>query len=182
MADENKTPDTNEAGKTPEPVTQQEEKKAEVDYKAEYEKLLKEQQKLKDATDKACSEAASWKKQLRDRQTEAERAEAERAEKEAATLAELEKYRTESRINGYKTKLIECGYDLTTADSMAGALPEGISDDFFAKQKAFIESQKKTIEAELLNKQPGLSKGNAFTGAEAEKIEDATLRGYFGLK
>ena len=72
MADENKTPDTNEAGKTPEPVTQQEEKKAEVDYKAEYEKLLKEQQKLKDATDKACSEAASWKKQLRDRQTEAE--------------------------------------------------------------------------------------------------------------
>ena len=36
MADENKTPDTNEAGKTPEPVTQQEEKKAEVDYKAEY--------------------------------------------------------------------------------------------------------------------------------------------------
>ena len=154
----------------------------EVDYKAEYEKLLKEQQKLKDATDKACSEAASWKKQLRDKQTEAERVEAERAEKEAATMAELEKYRSESRINGYKTKLLECGYDLDTASAMAAGLPEGISDDFFAKQKAFNESREKTIEAELLKKQPGLSKGASLSVADAEKAEMNKLRGYFGLK
>jgi len=154
----------------------------EVDYKAEYEKLLAEQKKLKDATDKACNEAANFKKQLREKQTEQERLDAEKAEKDAEIQAELEKYRAESRINGYKTKLLECGYDLDTASAMAAELPEGISDDFFAKQKAFNETREKNIEAELLKKQPGLSKGASLSVADAEKAEMDKLRGYFGLK
>ena len=180
MAEEVKT--TEPEVKAPETEVKQDDKKPEIDYKAEYEKLLKEQQKQKDAMDKACSEAASYKKALREKQTESERAEAERAEKEAATLAELEKYRTESRINSYKTRLMESGYDLDTATTMAAELPEGISDDFFAKQKAFIESQKKTIEAELLNKQPGLSSGKGLTGKDAEAAEMQAFRAAFGLK
>ena len=103
-------------------------------------------------------------------------------QKEAATLAELEKYRTESRINSYKTRLMESGYDLDTATTMAAELPEGISDDFFAKQKAFIESQKKTIEAELLNKQPGLSKGAALKQTDIDEAEMQKFRAAFGLK
>lgn len=179
MADETKTVDTTESieskaaettGKTPE-----------IDYKAEYEKLLADQKKLKDATDKACSEAANWKKALREKQTEQERAEAERAEKEAATLAELEKYRTESRINGYKSRLLECGYDLDTATTMAANLPEGVGHDFFAKQKAFMETQKKTIEAELLNKQPKLSTGSGLTKDELDKADMDKMRAAFGL-
>lgn len=173
MAEENKTPENS----TPE-----------IDYKAEYEKmvaerdnLLNENKKQKDAIDKACSEAASYKKAIREKQTEEERKEAERAEREAARDAELEKYRTESRINGYKSKLLECGYDLETASAMAAELPEGIKEDFFAKQKAFNESQKKTIEAELLNKQPKLTSGGGFTGADANKIADNALRASFGL-
>jgi len=181
MADETKVVDTEEV-KTTEPETKQEEKKAEVDYKAEYEKLLKEQQRLKEATDKACSQASEFKKALREKQTEAERAEAERAEREAATMAELEKYRTESRINGYKTKLMECGYDLKTAESMASALPEGITDDFFANQKAFLDGQKKTIEAELLNKQPGLSNGKGLTQSDVDDADVKAFRAAFGLK
>jgi len=179
MADEIKT--TEPEVKATEPEVKQDDK-PEIDYKAEYEKLLKDSQKQKDAMDKACSEAASYKKALREKQTEAERAEAERAEKEAATLAELEKYRTESRINSYKTRLMESGYDLDTATTMAAELPEGISDDFFAKQKAFIESQKKTIEAELLNKQPGLSKGAALKQTDIDEAEMQKFRAAFGLK
>lgn len=184
MADEintneqNKTPETTQ----PDTATKQDDKKAEVDYKAEYEKLLKEQQKLKEATDKACSQANEFKKALREKQTEAERAEAERAEKEAATLAELEKYRTESRINGYKTKLMGCGYDLETATAMAAQLPEGVSDDFFAGQKAFLESQKKSIEAELLNKQPGLSNGKGLAKSDVDDADMKAFRAAFGLK
>lgn len=172
MADETKTVETNntDQGKTPE-----------VDYKAEYEKLLAEQKKLKDATDKACTEAANFKKALREKQTESEREAADRAEKDAAIQAELEKYRTESRVNAYKSKLLECGYDLETATSMAAGLPEGITDDFFAKQKSFYESQKKTIEAELLNKQPKLTSGSGFTGADSDKLELNKLRSDFGL-
>jgi len=153
----------------------------EIDYKAEYEKLLAEQKKLKDATDKACNEAANFKKALREKQTEQERLEAERAEREAAKDAELEKYRTESRVNAYKSKLLECGYDLDTASTMAAELPEGVSEDFFAKQKSFYETQRKSIEAELLNKQPKLTSGSGFTGADADKAEMNALRMNFGL-
>lgn len=171
MADENKTIDTQTTGTAPE--TQPEAGKTpEVDYRAEYEKLLAEQKRTKEAMDKACTEAANFKKALREKQSETERAEAERAEREAAIEAELEKYRTESRINSYKSKLIESGYDAETAASMAEKLPSGIGDDFFATQKAFLESQKKTIEAEMINKQPGLSSGSTPSIADFDSMTD----------
>ena len=180
MADEIKTTETTTENQQTQAAEQP--KQPEIDYKAEYEKLLAEQKKLKDATDKACSQAADFKRKLSEKMSEQEKAEAERAEKEAAQLEELKKLRAESRINGYKSKLIASGYDLATAEAMAAELPEGISDDFLAKQKAFIEGQKKTVEADLLNKQPGLSKGAPLTQADAEKLEDKKLREWFGLK
>lgn len=180
MAEENQNLDNNQQN-NPEQGKENENKQTELDYKKEYEKLLAEQKKLKDATDKACSEAAKFKNALREKQTEQERLEQERAEREAAKDAELEKYRTESRINGYKTKLQECGYDLDTATSMAAELPEGVSEDFFTKQKAFMDAKAKAIEAELLNKQPKLTSGSGLTGADANKIADNELRACFGL-
>lgn len=178
MAEENKNPETNQQTN---PEQGSGSSQPEIDYKKEYERLLAEQKRYKAATDKACSEANKYKDQLREKLSEQERIEQERAEREAARDAELEKYRTESRINGYKSKLLECGYDLETASAMAAELPEGIKEDFFAKQKAFNESQKKTIEAELLNKQPKLTSGGGFTGADADKIADNALRECFGL-
>ena len=144
----------------------------EVDYKAEYEKLLSEQKKWKDATDKACTEAANFKKQLREKQTEQERAEAERAEKDAALQAELEKYRTESRVNSYRAKLVESGYDAQTAQAMAEKLPSGIGDDFFAAQKTFLEGKKKSIEEELLKKQPEITSGGTPSIADYDSMSD----------
>ena len=180
MAEENQNIETIEQT-APEQSGGTENKQPELDYKKEYEKLLAEQKRLKDATDKACSQANEYKKALREKQTEQERLEAERAEREAAKDAELEKYRTESRLNSYKSKLLECGYDLDTATSMAAELPEGVSEDFFAKQKAFMEVKAKSIEAELLNKQPKLTSGSGLTGADADKIEMNALRKNFGL-
>ena len=165
MAEEN----INNSAQTPEVQPTQ---APEVDYKAEYEKMLAENSKLKAATDKACNEAANFKKQLRERQTEQERADAERAEREAAVQAELEKYRTESRINSYRSKLVESGYDAETAQSMAEKLPSGIGDDFFAAQKAFLEGKKKTIEAELLNKQPGITTGGTPSIVDYDSMSD----------
>ena len=171
MADEIKTTETTVTDNQQTQATT-EQKAPDVDYKAEYERLLAEQKKLKDATDKACTEAANYKKALREKQTETERAEAERAEREAAQQAELEKLRTESRVNSYTHKLIESGYDAATAASMAEKLPAGIGDDFFAAQKAFLESQKKTVEADLLNKQPGLTSGTTPSIADYDSMSD----------
>ena len=56
---------------------------------------------------------------------------------------------------------------------MAEKLPSGIDDAFFATQKAVMESQKKSIEAELLNKQPGLSSGEAPSITDYDNMSDA---------
>lgn len=162
MADEN----INTNAETPENSA------PETDYKAEYEKLLAEQKRLKDATDKACSQANEFKKQLREKQTEQERAEAERAERDAALQAELEKYRTESRVNSYRAKLIESGYDAQTAQNMAEKLPSGIDDGFFAAQKAFLEGTRKTIEAEMLKKQPEITPGGTPSITDYDSMSD----------
>ena len=60
-----------------------------------------EVEKLKRLLSKANSEAASYKDQLRAKQTEAERAEAERAEQEQAMREELETLRKEKRVSDY---------------------------------------------------------------------------------
>ena len=85
-------------------------------------------QKLKESVQRANAEAADYKRQLREKQTEAERAEAERAEREKAVQEELARYRTNERISGYQAKLMAAGYDAETAQVMATALPEGIGD------------------------------------------------------
>lgn len=135
-----------------------------IDYAAEIERLKNENAKLKQATTNASADASSWKKKFRETQSEAERAEADRAEELASMRAELEGFRTAARVSGYTSKLMDCGYDAATATAMAQNLPEGISDEFFAGQKAFLNAQKQNVVTELMNKQPGLSSGEIPSG------------------
>lgn len=136
----------------------------EIDYAAEYERLKSENAKLKQATTNASADASSWKKKFRETQTEAERIEAERAEELADMRAELDGYRASARIAGYTSKLMDCGYDSVTAQTMAKNLPDGVGDDFFAGQKAFLAAQKQTVMSELMSKQSGLSSGAVPSG------------------
>lgn len=143
----------------------------EMNYKEEYEKLLSQQQTLKDATDKACHEAAEWKDKYRATLSENEKAEQERAEKDKALALELEGYRTGARIAGYKSRLVDCGYDPQTAELMAKTLPDGVSDDFFASHKAFMETKTKEIEGNALGKQPKPSVGLPASPSTDPKME-----------
>lgn len=172
MAENEKNIVTEEVTKTPEPS---------IDLNAEIARLKAENEKLKVATDKACSEAAGYKKSLREKQTEQERAEADRAEKDAAIQAELAQYRTQNRISNYKDQLMACGYDLETATAMASSLPEGVSDDFFASQKQFLDNQTKVIEGKLLGNQPSLSMGKTPTAKDIEDAQTNDLRRWAGL-
>ena len=65
---------------------------------------------------------------------------------------------------------------------MAKSLPEGVSDEFFASTKSFLETQKQTLLSEAINKQPSLSVGTPPTANDAEQAEIANLRRYIGLK
>lgn len=120
--------------------------------------------KLKNALNKACEEAASYKKALREKQTEAERAEADRAEREKALQDELASYRNKERVSSYKAQLMAAGIDPDTADLMAKSLPEGVSDEYFQATKSFLDAQRKNAEIAALGKQPSLSVGTPPKG------------------
>ena len=137
--------------------------------------------RVRNALNKASSEAAEYKKALRDKQTEAERAEADRLERENALQEELKAYRVKERVSTYKAQLMAIGYDATTADVMANALPEGVSDEFFATQKTFLDGQRQKIVTETINKQPGLSVGTPPTTAQAEAEQENVWRKHMGL-
>ena len=120
--------------------------------------------KLKNALNKACEEAASYKKALREKQSEAERAEADRAEQYKALQDELASYRNKERISSYKAQLMAAGIDPDTADLMAKSLPEGVSDEYFQATKSFLDAQRKNAEIAALGKQPSLSVGTPPKG------------------
>lgn len=137
--------------------------------------------RLKNALNKACEEAASYKKALREKQSEAERAEADRAEREKALQDELASYRDRERISTYKANLMGAGIDEPTADLMAKSLPEGVSDEYFLATKSFLDNQRQKLLTESINKQPGLSVGTPPTAAQAEREEENLLRKRMGL-
>jgi hypothetical protein len=137
--------------------------------------------KLKKSLSNANSEAAEYKRQLREKQSEAERAEAERAEKDREREELLKSLLEEKRVSTYKAQLMTAGIDPNTADLMAKSLPDGVSDEYFAATKTFLDNQKQALLSESLNKQPGLSVGTPPTAAQAEKEAENKMRHYFGL-
>lgn len=137
--------------------------------------------KLKTALSKANSDAAEWKRQFREKQTEAERAEAERAEREKAVEDELRQLRRDKTVSGYIAQCLALGYTQDLAVRAAEAMADGNNADIFACQQEFLEAKQKELEANALNKQPTLTVGSPPTAKEAEKESQNKLRGYFGL-
>jgi len=128
-----------------------------------------EVKKQKDLFDKASSEIADLKKQLKGKMTEDEQAKSELADMKA----QLENMKKSSEIASKKADLIALGYDEKLADETAAAMVEGDSSKVLQNQKAFLEKKTKDIEAELLKKTPNPppSGGDKKTEAtEAEKI------------
>lgn len=111
-------------------------------------------EKIKNALDKATSEAASYKKQLREKQTDEEAKEAERAARESAIMAELETLRREKVVGAYTTSYLAMGYDEKLAKATAEAMANGDTETVFKNQKAHLEAREKALRTELLMQTP----------------------------
>ena len=170
----NTTTDANENAVEQTTTAKPEPKKDEKPVNAEVEKL-------KAALSKANGEAAEYKRQLREKQTEAERAEAERAEQEQAMRQELETLRKDKAITDYTNKALEIGFDAETAAQAANAMANGDMNAMFDALKAFVEATKTRLENEALNRQPGLSTGAPPTTNDANDDLQNKLRRYAGL-
>lgn len=140
-----------------------------------------ETEKLKQALSKASSEAAEWKRQFREKQTEAERAEAERAEREKAVEEELRGLRRDKSVSGYVAQCLALGYDKDLAQRAAEAMADNDAAEILKCQQEFLAVKTKELEANALNKQPTLSYGAPPTANKADVEVDNKLRSYFGL-
>lgn len=127
-------------------------------------------------------EALDWQEKYKSTLDEQKRKEFEAEEARQQLATELAQFKEKERISSYANKLMGAGYDESTANTMAQALPDGIEDSFFESQKAFIEQTKQAIKTQTINSQPGLSTGMPpSTTPNTESKEDADMRRWFGL-
>ena len=97
--------------------------------------------KLKKANDKATSEAASYKKQLREKQTAEEIALQEKAEKEAKREEQFQKLLRENTITKFEKNFLTLGYPADLAAKAATAQCDNDTDELFSIQQTFIEEK-----------------------------------------
>ena len=99
--------------------------------------------KLKTALSNANSQAAEWKRQFREKQTEAERAEAERLEREKAVEEELRALRRDKSVSGLTAKYLSLGYTEELASRAAEATADNDAATILECQQIFLENKKK---------------------------------------
>lgn len=141
----------------------------------------KELDKLKAKLSRANSEAADYKRQLRERMSADEAKEADRKEQLASMQTELEELRRGRTLSDYTARFVGLGLDEDTAKTSAEALADGKTDDLFSGLKTFLEAVKKTAVADAMSGQKGLSSGEPVPGADKDKAYTEMLRKAAGL-
>ena len=127
--------------------------------------------RLKTALSKSNSEAADYKRQLKERMS----AEELKAKEDAEKWEEMEKnYNAllkEKAISTNKSKLLALGYEETLADETAEAMANGELDKVFANQKKHLDNVEKKIRSEILNKTPKPDGGSSSNQMTREKLK-----------
>lgn len=113
-----------------------------------------EVERLRTALSKSNSEAADYKKQLREKMTEDEAAKQKEKEEREELQTKYDALLRESSISKNKAKLIALGYEEALADETATAMVDGDSDKVFANQQKHLTAVEKRVRAEALKDTP----------------------------
>ena len=115
---------------------------------------------IKATADKAASEAASYKKQLREKMTEDEAKAAKAAEEHAALMERVAQLEQEKAVGTYATAYIAMGYDEKLAKATAEAMAKGDTETVLKNQKLHLEAREKALRTELLKQTPAPAPGS----------------------
>ena len=129
--------------------------------------------KMKKAMDKATSDTAKYKKQLREKQSAEEIALQEKAEKEAEREEAYQKLLKENTVTKYEKNFLALGYSEELATKAANAQYDGDTEELFKIQQDFQTNLLKQKEAEWAKSRPNPQAGNV----EGDDI-DAFLKGF----
>ena len=104
--------------------------------------------------DKTASEAANYKKQLRDKQTDEEQRLAREAEEREKLMARVQELERDKHVADLTSKYLALGFDSSLALKTATSHADGDFDKVFANIATLIQSKEKTIRAEMLKSTP----------------------------
>lgn len=113
-----------------------------------------ELQKVKNSLNKASSEAAEYKRQLKEKMTEQERLEAERKEELEKKDKLLESLLREKEVASFTSNFLSVGCSEEMAKSSAEAIVNKDFETVFGNLKTFIEGIEKNAKAEMLKSTP----------------------------
>ena len=130
--------------------------------------------RLKAALSKSNSEAADFKKQLREKMSAEEVKAKEDAEKMEELIKERDALLREKTISVYKAKYLALGYDESLANDTAEAMANGETEKVFANQKKHLEAAEKKIRADVLKDTPKPEGGNGSDTMTKEKLRGMT--------
>ena len=141
-----------------------------------------ELERLKNALSKSNSEAADYKKQLRDKMSAEEQKAKDDADKWNELQTKYDALLKESNISKNKARLLGLGYDDALATEVAEAMAEGDNERVFAAQKKHLDSVEKKIREDVLKDTPkptgGSGKGitkEQFRAMSAQERYDFSL-------
>lgn len=119
-----------------------------------------EVEKLKNALSKSNSEAAEFKRQLKEKMTADEIKAKEDAEKQEKLQRDYDELVKKVAVSDNKAKLLALGYDDTLATETAEAMANGELDKVFANQKKHLDAMEKKVRSEILKDTPKPGGGN----------------------
>ena len=131
--------------------------------------------RLKAALSKSNSEAADFKKQLREKLSAEELKAKEDAEKWEEIVKERDALLREKTIATHKAKFLSLGYDESLANETAEAMANGQLDKVFANQKKHLDAVEKKIRADVLKDTPKPEGGNGSETITKEKFSQMSI-------
>ena len=147
--------------------------KAEIPDNVDMSKFISKEQ-----FDKKASELAEANKKLKSKMTEDEQrkqAEEEAKQQQEQKFAEMESKYNEllknSTLKEHALSLTGLGFDEKLASDTAAAIVDGDAEKLFKNMKTFLDGFRKSVEKELMDKNPGV-KGN---GGGSSKEEDKAV-------
>ena len=135
--------------------------------------------RLKNALSKSNSEAADYKRQLKEKMSAEELKAKEDAEKWEEMERNYNALLKKDAISTNKAKLLALGYEESLADDTAEAMVNGELDKVFANQKKHLDSVEKKIKSEILKDTPKPDGGKSSEQMTKEKLRGMSVEERF---
>lgn len=132
--------------------------------------------RLKNALSKSNSEAADYKRQLKDKMSAEEIKEKESADKWAEMEEKYNALVKKDAISTNKARLLALGYEESLADETAEAMFNNDLEKVFANQKKHIEAVEKKARSEKIKDTPKPDGGSSSDAMTKEKLRGMSVQ------